>query len=100
MVRSRPNPSAFTRNVVFPGGGVMAKPATLGLFDGRFIRIPNLQRMTTVVDSSSNRLSAANLGRQRSQLVPLYEYVCRKCSSQFEALIYGDDKAACPACES
>jgi putative FmdB family regulatory protein len=32
--------------------------------------------------------------------VPLYEYVCRKCSSQFEALIYGDDKAACPACES
>lgn len=32
--------------------------------------------------------------------MPLYEYVCRKCSSKFEELIYGDDKPVCPACQS
>ena len=37
---------------------------------------------------------------QRSQTVPLYEYVCRKCSRQFEELIYGSAKASCPDCKS
>ncbi len=32
--------------------------------------------------------------------MPLYEYVCRKCSKQFEALIFGADVPACPACQS
>ncbi len=32
--------------------------------------------------------------------VPLYEYVCRKCSRQFEELIFGDAKASCPSCQS
>jgi len=32
--------------------------------------------------------------------VPLYEYVCRKCSKKFEELIFGDAKPVCPACRS
>jgi len=32
--------------------------------------------------------------------VPLYEYVCRKCRSQFEELVFGDAKPVCPSCKS
>lgn len=32
--------------------------------------------------------------------MPLYEYVCRKCSHPFEELVYGDEKAACPKCKT
>lgn len=32
--------------------------------------------------------------------MPLYEYVCRKCSRQFEDLVFGDAKSSCPACKS
>jgi putative FmdB family regulatory protein len=32
--------------------------------------------------------------------VPLYEYVCRKCSHQFEELVFGDAKPSCPSCQS
>jgi putative FmdB family regulatory protein len=32
--------------------------------------------------------------------VPLYEYVCRKCSRQFEELVLGDAKPVCPSCKS
>ena len=30
--------------------------------------------------------------------MPLYEYVCRRCSKRFEALVFGDEKPECPAC--
>jgi putative FmdB family regulatory protein len=32
--------------------------------------------------------------------VPLYEYVCQKCSKQFEELVFGAHKPVCPACQS
>jgi putative FmdB family regulatory protein len=32
--------------------------------------------------------------------VPLYEYVCQKCSKQFEELVFGKQKVVCPACQS
>ena len=32
--------------------------------------------------------------------MPLYEYVCRKCSHQFEELVFGDAQPSCPACQS
>ena len=32
--------------------------------------------------------------------MPLYEYVCRKCTRQFEELIFGKAQPACPACQS
>jgi putative FmdB family regulatory protein len=32
--------------------------------------------------------------------MPIFEYVCKECDHQFEALIYGDGKAACPKCQS
>jgi putative FmdB family regulatory protein len=35
--------------------------------------------------------------RQRG-LVPLYEYVCRRCSRAFEELVFGQATPRCPAC--
>jgi putative FmdB family regulatory protein len=32
--------------------------------------------------------------------MPLYEYVCRKCSQKFEELVFGNTKPACPHCQS
>jgi putative FmdB family regulatory protein len=30
--------------------------------------------------------------------VPIYEYTCRACGAQFEALVRGTDVPACPSC--
>lgn len=30
--------------------------------------------------------------------MPIYEYICQECDHQFEALVYGKEKAACPKC--
>jgi putative FmdB family regulatory protein len=32
--------------------------------------------------------------------MPIFEYICQKCSHQFEALIYGNQKAECPKCHA
>jgi putative FmdB family regulatory protein len=32
--------------------------------------------------------------------MPLFEYECRKCGHQFEALVIGTKKPACPKCKS
>jgi putative FmdB family regulatory protein len=32
--------------------------------------------------------------------MPLYEYTCDKCQTEFELLIRGDEKPACPDCGS
>lgn len=30
--------------------------------------------------------------------MPIYEYTCKKCGSEFEVIVFGDDKPRCPAC--
>ncbi|HXZ33040.1 MAG TPA: zinc ribbon domain-containing protein [Terriglobales bacterium] len=30
--------------------------------------------------------------------MPIFEYLCKDCDHQFEALIFGSDKAECPKC--
>ncbi len=30
--------------------------------------------------------------------MPIYEYVCKECQHQFEAIVYGKAKAECPKC--
>jgi putative FmdB family regulatory protein len=30
--------------------------------------------------------------------VPLYEYVCRRCSGAFEELVFGQTSPRCPGC--
>ncbi len=30
--------------------------------------------------------------------MPIFEYVCKECDHQFEALVYGKEKAECPKC--
>ena len=37
---------------------------------------------------------------RHSRSVPLYEYVCRKCSRQFEELVRGAAVARCPGCDT
>lgn len=32
--------------------------------------------------------------------MPIYEYICKECHHQFEALVYGKDKATCPKCQA
>ena len=32
--------------------------------------------------------------------MPIFEYVCQQCNHQFEAILMGKQKAACPKCES
>lgn len=32
--------------------------------------------------------------------MPLFEYACQSCEHSFEALVFGDEKVACPKCES
>jgi putative FmdB family regulatory protein len=32
--------------------------------------------------------------------MPIFEYVCQDCSHAFEALVYGNQKAQCPKCQS
>lgn len=32
--------------------------------------------------------------------MPIFEYVCNACDHQFEALVYGKEKAECPKCHS
>jgi putative FmdB family regulatory protein len=32
--------------------------------------------------------------------MPIFEYICQQCRHQFEAIVLGAQKAACPKCES
>ena len=32
--------------------------------------------------------------------MPIFEYICQECRHQFEALVYGKEKAACPKCHA
>jgi putative FmdB family regulatory protein len=32
--------------------------------------------------------------------MPIYEYACQKCGNEFELLVRGQDRAACPKCKS
>ncbi len=32
--------------------------------------------------------------------MPIFEYVCKECDHEFEALVYGETKASCPKCHS
>ena len=32
--------------------------------------------------------------------MPIFEYICKECQHEFEALVFGSQKAACPKCQS
>ena len=32
--------------------------------------------------------------------MPLFEYICKECDKQFEALVMGSTKPECPSCHS
>ena len=32
--------------------------------------------------------------------MPIFEYICKECHHEFEALVYGKEKAECPKCHT
>jgi putative FmdB family regulatory protein len=32
--------------------------------------------------------------------MPIFEYICEECEHEFEALVFGKQKAECPKCQS
>jgi putative FmdB family regulatory protein len=32
--------------------------------------------------------------------MPIFEYICKECEHEFEALVFGKQKAECPKCAS
>lgn len=32
--------------------------------------------------------------------MPIFEYICQECDHEFEALVFGREKAECPKCHS
>ena len=32
--------------------------------------------------------------------MPIFEYICKECEHEFEALVFGKQKAQCPKCQS
>jgi putative FmdB family regulatory protein len=32
--------------------------------------------------------------------MPIFEYICKECHHEFEALVYGKQRAACPKCHA
>ena len=32
--------------------------------------------------------------------MPIFEYICEKCSHRFEAIVLGSERATCPECHS
>jgi putative FmdB family regulatory protein len=32
--------------------------------------------------------------------MPIFEYICKECDHEFEALVFGSQKAECPKCRS
>ncbi|MFZ0685571.1 MAG: zinc ribbon domain-containing protein [Terriglobales bacterium] len=32
--------------------------------------------------------------------MPIFEYICKQCQHEFEALVFGTQKAECPKCQS
>ncbi len=32
--------------------------------------------------------------------MPIFEYICKECDHEFEAIVYGSQKAECPKCHS
>jgi putative FmdB family regulatory protein len=32
--------------------------------------------------------------------MPIFEYVCKECQHEFEAIVFGTQKAECPKCQS
>jgi putative FmdB family regulatory protein len=35
-----------------------------------------------------------------TKVMPIFEYVCKECEHEFEALVYGTEKPECPKCHS
>jgi putative FmdB family regulatory protein len=42
--------------------------------------------------------SGAGCSQKGVRTMPIFEYICKECDHQFEALVYGKQKAECPKC--
>lgn len=44
--------------------------------------------------------TAGRSTRGSEEIIPIYEYSCQACGTEFEALVRGEGGASCPSCES
>src|SRR6266568_5981365 len=58
-------------------------------------------RLATLIVSTPchHGLGCSGLDRY-TQVMPIFEYVCRECRHQFELIVNGNSKVACPSCQS
>lgn len=54
-----------------------------------------LQRPHAIILNRSSPVQGVRGGN-----MPIFEYVCKECKHEFEALVFGKDKAECPKCHS
>jgi len=47
----------------------------------------------------SSRFGCSGTDRY-TQVMPIFEYVCQQCRHQFELIVNGNNKVACPSCQS
>jgi putative FmdB family regulatory protein len=43
-------------------------------------------------------MRAAQVAGKGVMAMPIFEYICKECAHQFEALVYGRQEAECPKC--
>jgi putative FmdB family regulatory protein len=73
-------------------------PFTFGNFGDSGNPVALLQRLIPHSNLAYNN-DAATILTEPSDM-PIFEYVCQQCNHQFEAIVLGTQKAACPKCES
>ena len=67
-------------------------PSKLGDFDWRLRSVHGWFLIKEAVEKS--QAASGEL------LMPIFEYKCKECDHEFEALVYGKEKADCPKCRS
>src|ERR1700749_3576351 len=75
-----------------------SQPAARHEGDGLFLM--GLRRSHTFILNRSWILNRTQQFTSGSRSMPIFEYVCKECRHQFEALVYAQEKAVCPKGES
>src|SRR5450432_83663 len=76
------------------GDGLKVSVADAPARSERFGRMPGLLGAHVFI---LNTIESWSSGASR---MPIYEYACKECRHEFEALGYGSQKAECPKCAS
>jgi len=65
-------------------------------FEGRAVA-PSLRDSHLLILNNVERILRT---KRDTSFMPIFEYICQECEHAFEALVYGQEKARCPKCQS